>query len=169
MYLLLEIIFELTDHKKLWSFFNNVVTFGSDEVIGSHFYDDANDCDLEYGDIDDFCSFTLANSIESSLFLCSADCGIKLKKAVILIAHDLHGAVISLSIEKDYFDPSIEECFVLIRHLLRSISSGIVDNVIIGYDPAEDEDMQIITLQKEKEYNIYKEAEKLYIELNSFT
>lgn len=168
MYLLLEIIFELTDHKKLRSFFNNVLTFCADEVIRSHFYDDVNDCDLEYGDIDDFCGFTLANSIESSLFLCSVNCGIELKKAVVLISHDMQGVVISLSVEKDNFDPSIEECAVLIRHLLHAVSSGIVDNVIVGYDPAEDDDMKIITLQKGKEYDVYKEAEILYTELNSF-
>lgn len=169
MYLFPEIIFELTTPEKLRSFFNDIVTFGENDVIRSHFYDDENDRDLEYGDIDDFCGFTLANSIESSLFLSSANCGIVFKKPVVLIAHDTHGVVTSLSVKKDDFDPTIEECAVLIRHLLHSISSGIVDNVIIGYDPAEDDDMRIITLRKSKEYDVYKEAQRLYLELNSFT
>lgn len=168
MYLLPEIVFKLTDSKKLWSFFAEVVTFDANEVVGSHFYDDTNNCDLEYSDIDDFCAFALDNSIESSLLLSSVDCGIKFNKVVVLIAHDSHSSVVSLSVEKDDFDPSIEECTILIRHLLDSISSGIIDKIIIGYDPAEDDDMQIVILQKEKDYDVYEEAKKLYTKLNSF-
>lgn len=168
MYLLFEIIFELAAHENLRSFFDNVVTFEKNEVIDSHFYDDSQGCDLEYGDIDDFCGFTLANCTESGLLLSSTSCGICFNKAVVLIAHDSDGVVISLSIKKDDFDPDIEECEALIRHLLCSISSGIVDSVIIGYDPAEDDDMQIIRLQNGTKYDIYNTAEKLYAELHSY-
>lgn len=169
MYLLVEIILELTDQEKLGNLFSKVVTFRPDYVMDSHFYDDKNDCDVEYGEIDDFCSFALANRSTSSLFLNSVDCGFEMRKVVILISHDAHSVEVSLTVEKCDFSPSLDESIALIRHLLFSISSGIVDNVIIGYDPAKDDDMEIITLSKGKEYDAYKVAEKLYTELNSFT
>lgn len=168
MHLIVEIILKIDNHEKLRSFFNNIITFEPNEVIRSHFYDDENNIDLEYSDINDFCKFALVNSIEPSLFLSSANCGIKFNKAVVLIAHDINGVVISLSVNKDDFDPTIEECAHLIRHLLYSISSDIVDNVIIGFDPAEDDDMQIIVLRKHEEYNVDIEANKLYTKLNCF-
>ncbi len=166
MYLLLEIIFKLTAHEKLRSFFDNVVIFENNEVIDSHFYDDSRDCDLEYGDIDDFCSFTLANSSESSLFLSSSDCGIRFRKASILIAHDSREVEISLTAEKGDFNSGVDDCRALVIHLLESISSGIVDSVIVGYDPAQDDDMQIITLYKNEKYNADMVADILYSELN---
>ena len=167
MYLLLEIIFEISNHEKLRSFFQKIVTFNNNAIIRSHFYDDANKRDVEYEDIDDYCSFILSNGTESSLFLSSVNCGVEFEEAGILVAHDSQGVVISLSIEKDSFAPSIEECTLLIQHLSSSISSSIVDNIIIGYDPAEDIDMQIITLRKYEYCDIDIESKKLYAELNS--
>lgn len=166
MHMLLEIIFKLSAHEKLRGFFDNVVTFEKNAVISSHFYDDSRNCDLEYPDIDDFCGFTLANSTESSLLLSSADCGIRFRKAVILTAHDSREVEISLTAEKGDFNSDMDDCKALAAHLLESISSGIVDSVTVGYDPAQDDDMQIITLQKDGKYNADTAADVLYSELN---
>lgn len=168
MHMLFEIIFKLSAHEKLRDFFDNVVTFEKTAVIDSHFYDDSRNCDLEYSDIDDFCSFTLANSTESSLLLSSANCGISFRKAVILIAHDSREVEISLTAEKGGFNTGMDGCKALAAHLLESISSGIVDSITVGYDPAQDVDMQIIVLQKDGKYTTDAAADVLYSELNCY-
>lgn len=166
--MLFEIIFKLSAHEKLRGFFDNVVTFEKNAVISSHFYDDSRNCDLEYPDIDDFCSFTLANSVESSLLLSSADCGIGFRKAVILVAHDSREVEISLTAETGDFNTGMDGCKALAAHLLESISSGIVDCITVGYDPAQDVDMQIIVLHKDGKYTADAAADLLYSELNCY-
>lgn len=155
----IEIILKDINKNNLNKIIGESIKFEKDSIISSHFFDKKNNKDIEYQDINNF-EDILCDSGAGDLFLEKVEMGIELEKVVIVITYDEDTADITLNFCEDQFmrdmNPSLSESIKrLFQTLLEIQNKYNVNNIVVGYEPATDDDMMILELDQNhiKKYN----------------
>ena len=148
----IEIILKDIDKNHLNKIIGESIKFENDSIISSHFFDEKNNKDIEYQDINNF-EDILCDSGAGDLFLEKVEMGIELEKVVIVIIYDEETADITLNFCENQFmgdkNPNLSESLKrLLQTLLEIQNKYNVNNIIVGYEPATDDDMMIFELDQ---------------------
>lgn len=148
----IEII--LKDIKKdyLSEIIREFIHFEIEDIISSHFFDKKHNKDIEYQDINNI-KDCLCDSGTGNLFLEKVEMGIELEKVLIVISYDEEMADITINFCENQFmsdknfnlSESIEK---LLQTLLEIQKKYSINNIVVGYEPATDDDMMIFKLMQ---------------------
>ncbi len=144
----IEIILEDIDKNKLDKIIGEMVKFDSCDIISSHFYDKKYNQDVTFHNIKSFQDY-FNNSGTCMLFLEKAEFGITLEKVLITISYDgiLGDITLNFSEEQFYNCEIIElknKLQMLLKMLHRAQKTYTINKILIGYEPASDDDMKMI-------------------------
>lgn len=174
----IEIILEDIPRNNLDDVMREVIRFDTCDIISSHFFDKKNNKDIEYQDIDDFES-CFDDFGTGNLFLEKVKIGIILEKVMILLSFNGQIGDISINFLESQFEidgsPDLsEDINKMIVKLLEAQKKYKIDNIIIGYEPATDDDMKMVEFHQ-GHMKIYNEelpkslfVQTLYHEIKSY-
>lgn len=135
------------------------VTFERKDIISSHFFDQLTQSDLEYREINDLNQYC-ATQGSATISLKKVNIGAILNDVVILLCCDGDSCDVIINFsEKQFFDMTFEKmfqiCLSIIQQLVAICRCGYGNGVVIGYEPANDDEMKIIEISKiqVKQYN----------------
>lgn len=134
-------------------FFDSLV-FDMKDIISSHFFDRKKNVDIPYQHIKNLNKyFDIPNT--GNLYLKKVIMGTVLKNVLILIACDEKYADITVNFEEEQFENfSIQEIKNKLQNLiillLNIYENNNIEEITIGYEPADDEDMKVIEIKREK-------------------
>lgn len=129
------------------------------DIISSHLYDSKNNRDIEYSSAIQLQEY-VKHEGTCSIFLKSYKFGINLKSVLLLIVSDGRNVDVTIDFnDSQFMEDSINELKSKILKLLYFLENiykgGTVEKIIIGYEPAEDDDMKIACIIQDeiKKYN----------------
>lgn len=148
----IEIILEDISRKNLDDVMREVIRFDTCDIISSHFFDKKNNKDIEYQDIDDFES-CFDDFGTGNLFLEKVKIGIIMEKVMILLSFNGQIGDITINFLESQFEidgsPVLNENInEMIVKLLEAQKKYKIDNIIIGYEPATDDDMKMVEFHR---------------------
>lgn len=143
----IEIILE--DIKK--QYLNEIIreTFGDadDNIVSSRFFDKLNDKDIEYQDIENFNDFFEVAGT-GNLFLKKILLGIEIEAVLIVISCDGELSDITINFGEEQFEKyqnfeMNNKMKMLFLKLCEIQNNYCINSILIGYEPASDDDMKI--------------------------
>lgn len=161
----LEIILLDFDKDIVDNFFYNELKLLNAEFKSSHFYDASNKLDLTFSQVESIQKI-LTPSGTASMTIKEIDLGINLFDIVILLSFDeMQGEITFNVAESEVFKSTIEESKInfkkMVTYLGKLKNQFNIPKIIIGYEPALDDDMKILEMTQ----NIsYEEAINKYFE-----
>ena len=122
------------------------------DILSSHFFSSAVGRTCQYAEVRDWDAF-LQGAGTSDMLLAKLDIGMELKNVVVLISHESSPGDITIHFGEDQLHVSdaaaakqhFQKLFQKLTELLRT---GLVSSIAMGYEPAEDPDMQILELRR---------------------
>lgn len=156
----LEIILKNIKSAQIEKVFNECVQFDEKDIKSSHFFDKVKNTDSSYqkiGSLSEY--FNTTNS--GNIYLQKAIVGTELKNVLILISSDEKCVDITINFEKEQFKKydgskvhqKLEKILTLLLMIQRE---NEVDDIVFGYEPADDVDMRILRIF-ENQIEIYDE------------
>ena len=122
--------------------------FHQADILSSHFFSSAVGRTCQYAEVRDWDAF-FQGAGTSDMFLAKLDIGMELKNVVVLISHESSPGDITIHFGEDQLHISdaaaAKQQFQKLTELLRT---GLVGSIAMGYEPAEDPDMQILELRR---------------------
>lgn len=147
----LEIIFENIKRNELDALIYNELCFDKQKVISSHFYDEVEGRDIELEMISSLEEF-FAIPGTGNVYVSEIDFGICIHNVMAVISFDeVLGDVVLNFNENELFKDNmvINNDFVfLIKKLVSIINTYDIGSIIVGYEPASEEDMQLFSYTK---------------------
>jgi hypothetical protein len=147
-----EIIFENIKRHDLNSIIFKEICFDKQKIISSHFYDQIENCDIEFGMISSLEDF-FAIPGTGNLYISEVDVGMSIRKVMIVISFDeIYGDVVLNFSESELFQENMninQDCVFLIKKLQSIVSIYDIGSITVGYEPASDEDMQLVSFTKQ--------------------
>lgn len=145
-----EVILKNIRKSKIEEVFYDCLIIDVKNIISSHFYDKEKKEDIVYEDIVSLNNYFI-NSGTCNLYLKKAKIGIDLENVLILIACDeLYGDITINFEEKQFEKYSLQEAKnklkSMVLRLLEIYKSGKVEEISIGYEPADDYDMKVLEI-----------------------
>lgn len=152
----MEIILLDFDKNKVDDFFYNELNLLKAKLISSHFYDTINAKDLSFSQINSIKEI-LTPKGTASITVKAVHLGATLCDVVILLSFDETRGEITFNIpENEIFKNTIEESNTIFRELDKYLNylkdKYNIPKIILGYEPALDEDMRILEVNKNMNY-----------------
>lgn len=127
------------------------IRFDVSDVVSSHFYDQTKERDLTYSELESLENH-FTDSGTGSLYLKRIWLGEELQDVIILIGYDDAIADITLNFPAEQFgdleqNEPREALGKLAMHVARLCSRCGIDEAVIGYEPAVDDDMKILEIK----------------------
>lgn len=148
----LEIIFENIKRHELNSIIFKELCFDKQKIISSHFYDKKKNRDIEFEMISSLEEF-FAIPGTGNLFISEVDMGISIHKVMTVISFDeMYGDIVLNFREDELFQENMvinQDCVFLIKKLQSIVNMYDIGSIIVGYEPASDEDMQFVSFTKQ--------------------
>lgn len=153
----LEIILKNIKIKQMEEVFCNNFKFNTEDVISSHFFDSAENRDLEYQNVKSLKEYFQVPG-SCNVYLKRVTVGMELENALILVACDKDYGEITITIEENQFEQYCNrrgKLQMLMEKLVGNCQRDMVDTIILGYEPAEDQDMKMLEISQNhiKMYN----------------
>lgn len=144
----IEIVLENVSKKYMDKIVGETLKFDMDAIISSHFFDEKTNQDLEFRDIKSLLNF-FNYSGTGNIFLEQAQMGIVLERVLIIISCDEELADITINFSEEQFIKYenarlSDEILKLIQILYKLSQDYSIDNIIVGYESATDDDMKIV-------------------------
>ena len=144
----IEIILEDIPRQYLNDVMREVIRLDTCDIISSHFFDKKNNKDIEYQDIDNF-ENCFDDFGAGNLYIEKVKIGIILEKVMILLSYNGQIGDITINFLESQFEidgsPILNENInEMIVKLLEAQKKYKIDNIIIGYEPATDDDMKMV-------------------------
>lgn len=149
-----EIILKNVERKNIEKVFFNSLVFDVKDIISSHFFDKEKNVDMEYQNVKSLNKyFDIPGT--GNLYLKKVIIGTELENVLILIGCDEKYGDITINFEEKQFENfSIQEIKSklknLIMFLLNIYGNGDIEEIAIGYEPADDDDRKIIEIRQSK-------------------
>lgn len=149
-----EIILRNIKKEHIEKVFFETLVFDVRSIISSYFYDSEKDVDMEYQNIRSLNQyFNIPGT--GNIYLKKAVMGTELENVLILIACDEEYGDITVSFEEEQFENfSTEEIKSKLQNLiillLKVYGNGNIEEITIGYEPADDDDMKVIEICQDK-------------------
>lgn len=145
----IEIILEDIPKRNLDKIIREVLKIDTCNIISSHFFDNKNNKDIVYQDIDNlenyFCEPGTCN-----LFLDEVEIGIKLKKVIIIISCNEKVGDITINFSENQCEnESTRRVKKLLLILFDAKKRYSINNIIIGYEPAIDDNMKMFEIYQD--------------------
>ncbi|WP_242217393.1 hypothetical protein [Bacillus cereus group sp. BfR-BA-01380] len=144
----LELIFKdvmVFDIKKIFSFLH----FNEENIVSSHFF--MNDEDLTYQDIKNLDNYFQV-PCTCNILINDLEIGVTINKVLIIISFDeVYGDITFNFSEDDWgnIEMAEDKKVILLKEKLEMLINRITySSILFGYEPAEDEDMQLFTMSK---------------------
>lgn len=143
----IEIILEDVKKKYLDEIIRDVLKPNNEDVISSHFFDKKSDKDIEYQNIGSFNNFFEIEGT-GNLFLKAIEIGIEIEKALIVISCDKKRADITINFDEEQFEKmhhseintKLKKLFLKLGEIQKKY---LISAILVGYEPASDDDMRI--------------------------
>lgn len=145
----IEIILEDIEISRLEEVFGKIM-FSKDDIISSHFFVKGED--VEYQNIENLKGY-FQSSGTCNLYIKKIAIGMILRNALIVIAGNGISADITISVSRECFgtnDKQGNELSLLLKLLVQVSEEGAAKKIILGYEPACDEDMKILEISEGK-------------------
>ncbi len=143
----LELIFGYIRVSDIEGIFN-WMSFNKKNIESSHFF--INGEDKEYQDISSFSDY-FKNQGTCNILIKELDLGVVVKKSIIVISFDEVYGDLTLNFSEDDWgtdEKTSDEKVRLLSEKLDLVKQNIhYTSILFGYEPAEDEDMQLINLK----------------------
>lgn len=155
----IEILFENVPPKFLKEIINGHLKFNASDVISSHFYIPGREQIYCYGDINEWDIFFLEKG-NGDIFIAKVDIGIKLENVVVLISPTMSNIDITINFTENQLctvgtKAAEENLKKLFFNLVEISKTFNIDNIVIGYEPAEDFDMKILEISSSQHIVFY--------------
>lgn len=147
----LEIIFENIKRHELDALIFKELRFDKQKVISSHFYDEVEERDIEFEMISSLGEF-YAIPGTGNVYVSEVDFGICIHNVMTVISFDeVFGDIVLNFSENELFKDNMvinQDSVFLIKKLESIINTYDIGSIIVGYEPASDEDMQLFSYTK---------------------
>lgn len=149
-----EIVLKDINIEQIQDVLYKFLIFDEKNIISSHFYNQEKNKDASYQEIGNLKNYFRTPGT-CSISLKKAIIGTELNNVLIHIACDERYGDITISFEddqiKEYHNKEIvSKVQSLMTYVIRIYKSGEVGGIIMGYEPAEDEDMKMIEISQNK-------------------
>ena len=154
----LEIIIEDVKSDDLDRIIFEEFSFDKQKIISSHFYDEFNKHDIEFGMLPSLEKFYSIPGT-GNVYMREVELGICIHNVMTIISFDkVLGDIVINFEESEIIKDSVTEqdCVLFIKKPQSVFAKYDIGSIIIGYEPASDNDMQLITFTKQG-VNIYEE------------
>lgn len=147
-----EIILKNIKNIQIENVFYDCVCFDVKDIISSHFFDKKKNKDASYQDIESLKEyFCVPNTC--IFYLKKAIIGIELENVLIHIACDEKYGDITITFEERQFEKyknqeitdKLQRLLILLQRIYKG---GKVEEIILGYEPADDTDMKILVISQ---------------------
>lgn len=120
------------------------------DIVSSHFFDSHQDKTLTYSDISDWSAY-FSKSGTCDIFVRKILIGAELKNVVLLYSHNTDLGDITINFEEEQLKKlnrtDLESCLrKLLQRLLEIGKIFGISKIILGYEPAEDSDMELVEI-----------------------
>lgn len=154
----LEIILKNVKKYNLDQIIGEYIKYNVSDIISSHFYDKKKQKDIEYSAIEKLETY-FKESGTCNIYLKKIQIGMELNEVLILVGYDDEKGDITLSFLEEQFrqkeEGKLKSNFCMfIQNLVELCKCCEIDEIIIGYEPAEDDDMKIMEIRKEQITNL---------------
>ena len=148
----IEIVLEDIEKNYLSKIIGESLRFEIEDIISSHFFDKKHNKDIEYQDINNF-EDCFCDSGTGNLFLKKVEVGIELEKVMIIISSDEEVGDITMNFCENQFmsdmNPNLSESIErLVQRLLEIQKNYTINNIVVGYEPATDDDMKMFKIDQ---------------------
>lgn len=140
----LEIILKDIKLEQLEKVFYEHIIFDKSDIISSHFFVQGKD--VEYQNIKSLKEYFKIPGT-CNIYLKKAKIGIVLKNVLIIIACDGNCADVTINVSREDFKlyhNQKSELQLLLKLLVEISEDNEAKKIVLGYEPAEDEDMKIL-------------------------
>lgn len=147
----LEIIFENIKNYELDALIFKELRFDKHKVISSHFYDEVEERDIDFEMISSLGEFyTIPGT--GNVYVREVDFGMRIHNVMTVISFDeVFGDLVLNFNENELFKDNMvieQDIIFLIKKLKSIINRYDIGSIIVGYEPASDEDMQLFSYTK---------------------
>jgi len=148
----IEIVMKNIVKKDIEELIFNCLHLEEKDIIRSHFFDKYQKKDLTYQEITSFSEYILTEGT-CYFYLKKLRVGCSLKDVMMLLAIEKEYCDITIQVLASEFETySIQECQKKCKQLCLELekiySLNMMKEIIIGYEPAEDDDMKLISLSE---------------------
>ncbi len=160
----LEIILKNVKKYYLDQIIGRYIQYNVLDIISSHFYDKRKQKDIEYSDIENLQTY-FNESGTCNIYLKKVQMGMELNEVLILVGYDGDKGDITLSFLEEQFrqmeKSRLKSNFCMFIQKLVELSKCCeIDEIILGYEPAEDDDMKIMEISKEQITNFNEDIHR---------
>lgn len=150
----LEIILKNVKKYYVDQIIGKYIQYNVSDVISSYFYDKNKQKNIEYSDIENLQTY-FNESGTCNIYLKKVQIGMELNEVLILVGYDGDNGDITLSFLEEQFRHMEKSRLksnlcMLIQKLVELCKCCDIDQIILGYEPAEDDDMKIMEIRKEQ-------------------
>lgn len=150
----LEIILKNVQKYYVDQIIGRYIQYNVSDIRSSHFYDKKNQKDIEYSDIENLQTY-FNESGTCTIYLKKVQIGMELNDVLILAGYDGDNGDITLSFLEEQFrqmeKSRLKSNFCMfIQKLVELCKCCEINEIILGYEPAEDNDMKIMEIRKEQ-------------------
>lgn len=158
----IEIILRNMHITEIESVLTESILFNIKDIKTSHFFDKEKNKDISYHEVGDLKKYFL-NPGTCSIFLEKAMVGAEFENVLLLIASDGQSGDITINLEESRLmkesnqaiDKKVQKLLAL---LLGIYQKDVVKEVILGYEPADDDDMMILRVARKQIEMLNKNA-----------
>lgn len=146
----IEIVLEDVQPQFVKEIISRHLKFHVSDIISSHFWIPGREKICEYTDISDWDTFSFGKG-NGDIFIAKLDIGMQFENVVMLISPNMSSVDVTINFEeKQLYAMSTNEAEANFKNLFFKLmelrKTFNIDNIIIGYEPAEDRDMRIIEI-----------------------
>ena len=150
----LEIILKNVKKYYVDQIIGKYLQYNVSDVISSYFYDKNKQKNIEYSDIENLQTY-FNESGTCNIYLKIVQIGMELIVVLILVGYDGDNGDITLNFLEEQFRHMEKgrlksNLCMFIQKLVELCKCCDIDQIILGYEPAEDDDMKIMEIRKEQ-------------------
>lgn len=150
----LEIILKNVKKYYVDQIIGKYIQYNVSDVISSYFYDKNKQKNIEYSDIENLQTY-FNESGTCNIYLKKVQIGMELNEVLILVGYDGDNGDITLNFLEEQFRHMEKgrlksNLCMFIQKLVELCKCCDIDQIILGYEPAEDDDMKIMEIRKEQ-------------------
>lgn len=147
----LEIVIENIKRNELDTIIFKEFIFDKQKIISSHFYDEINKRDIEFEMISSLEEFYVVPGT-GNIYMSEVEMGICIHNVMTIISFDkVLGDIVLNFEENELFKGNMvnQGCVLLIKKLQSIVNKYDIGSVIIGYEPASDKDMKLVSFTRQ--------------------
>lgn len=150
----IEIVLKNVKKYYLDQIIGGYIKYNMSDIISSYFYDKKKQKDIAYSDIESLETY-FNESGTCNIYLKKIHIGMELYEVLILVGYDGEKGDITLNFLEEQFRQMEKSklksnFYKVIQNLVELCKCYEIDEIILGYEPAEDDDMKMMEIRQEQ-------------------